>query len=49
MKTLSNEIFTESEMIVIVMDKLNTHSSISFYEIFESEVAQRVVKRFEFH
>lgn len=49
MKTLSDEIYPLAEKIVVVMDNLNTHSLISFYETFEPEEARRLVNRFEFH
>ena len=49
MKTLADEIYPQAEKIVIVMDNLNTHSPISFYETFEPEEAQRLTCRFEFH
>ncbi len=34
---------------MIVMDNLNTHSPISFYETFAPEEALRLANRFEFH
>lgn len=49
MKTLSDEIYPQAEKIVVVMDNLNTHSSISFYETFEPDEARRLANRFEFH
>jgi hypothetical protein len=49
MKTLADEIYPQAEKIVIVMDNLNTHSPISFYETFEAEEALRLTHRFEFH
>ncbi len=49
MKTLSDEIYPQAEKIVVVMDNLNTHSPISFYETFEPEEARRLANRFEFH
>lgn len=49
MKELSDEDFPEAEKIVVVMDNLNTHSPISFYETFPAEEARRLVERFEFH
>ena len=49
MKTLSDEIYPLAEKIVVVMDNLNTHSPISFYETFEPEEAHRLANRFEFH
>lgn len=49
MKTLADEIYPQAKKIVIVMDNLNTHSPISFYETFEAEEALRLTHRFEFH
>ncbi len=49
MKTLADEIYAQAEKIVIVMDNLNTHSPISFYETFEPQEARRLANRFEFH
>ena len=49
MRELSDVHYPDAEVIVIVMDNLNTHSSVSFYETFEPEEARRLSKRFEFH
>jgi len=49
MKTLSDELYPEAEMIALVMDNLNTHKLASFYEAFESEEAHRLSRRFEIH
>jgi hypothetical protein len=49
MKYLADEIYPNAEKIVIVMDNLNTHSPISFYQTFEPEEALRLSNRFEFH
>ena len=49
MKELSDDVYPDAEKIVIVMDNLNTHSPISFYETFPPEEARRLVERFEFH
>ncbi len=49
MKTLADEVYPDAEKIVIVMDNLNTHSPISFYETFAPEEAHRLTNRFEFH
>lgn len=49
MKTLADEIYPQAEKIVIVMDNLNTHSPISFYETFEPQEARRLANCFEFH
>lgn len=49
MKMLADQIYPQAEKIVIVMDNLNTHSPISFYETFEPEEARRLTNRFNFH
>jgi transposase len=49
MKELADHLYPQAEKIVVVMDNLNTHSSVSFYETFEPEEARRLVERFEFH
>jgi transposase len=49
MKELTDEDYPDVEKIVIVMDNLNTHSPISFYETFPPEEARRLIERFEFH
>ena len=49
MKELSDDDYPEAEVIVIVLDNLNTHLPASFYEAFEPEEARRLINRFEFH
>lgn len=49
MKEVADEDYPDAEKIVVVMDNLNTHSPISFYETFPPEEARRLVERFEFH
>ena len=49
MRELSDVHYPEAEIIVVVMDNLNTHSPASFYEAFEPEEAHRLANRFEFH
>ncbi len=49
MKELADTLYPQAEKIVIVMDNLNTHSPVSFYETFEPEEARRLTDRFEFH
>lgn len=46
---LADELYPEAEVIVVVMDNLNTHSPASFYEAFEPAEARRLRSRFEFH
>jgi hypothetical protein len=49
MRDLSDVYYPEAEVIVVVLDNLNTHSAASFYEAFEPEEAHRLANRFEFH
>lgn len=49
MRELSDAHYPQAEVIVVVMDNLNTHSPASFYEAFEPEEARRLTTRFEFH
>ena len=49
MRELADVHYPEAEKIVLVLDNLNTHSSASFYEVFEPEEAWRLTNRFEFH
>ncbi len=49
MQELADEDYPDAEKIVVVMDNLNTHSPISFYETFPPEEARRLIDRFEFH
>jgi len=49
MRELSDVHYPEADVIVVVLDNLNTHSPASFYEAFEPEEAHRLANRFEFH
>lgn len=49
MRDLADVYDPEAEMIVVVLDNLNTHSPASFYDAFEPEEAHRLARRFEFH
>lgn len=49
MKTLSDVHYPDAEVIMIVMDNLNTHKLASFYQTFEPEEAHRLSIRFEIH
>ena len=49
MKTLSDELYPQAEVIVVVLDNLNIHRAASFYEAFEPEEAHRLSRRFEWH
>jgi hypothetical protein len=49
MRILSDELYPEAEVIVVVLDNLNIHTPAAFYLAFEPEEARRLVERFEFH
>lgn len=49
MKQVADELYSQAEKIVVVLDNLNTHTPSAFYETFAPEEARRLVQRFEFH
>lgn len=49
LRQLSDELYPQAEIIVLVQDNLNTHSPASLYEAFPPGEAQRLTERFEFH
>ena len=49
LRKLSDQMYPEAEVIVVVQDNLNTHSPASLYEAFEPAEAKRLAERFEFH
>ncbi len=49
MRQLVDEHYPEAEVITLVMDNLNTHTSASLYQTFEPEEARRIARRLELH
>lgn len=49
LRKLSDEMYPDAEIIVLVQDNLNTHSPASLYEAFEPAEANRLAARFECH
>ena len=49
LRKLSDEMYPDAEIIVLVQDNLNTHSPASLYEAFEPAEAKRLAARFECH
>jgi hypothetical protein len=49
MQEVADVHFPEAEIIVLVLDNLNTHTLASFYETFEPAEARRLASRFEIH
>lgn len=48
MRLLEDEIYPQSEQIVVVMDNLNTHTEASLYESFESAEAKLIAGNLRF-
>ena len=49
LRKISDEMYPDAEVIVLVQDNLNTHSPGSLYEAFEPAEAKRLADRFEVH
>ncbi len=49
LRQLADEDYPEAEVIVLVVDNLNTHGPSALYETFEPEEAHRLAQRFEWH
>lgn len=48
-RELVDEAYPEAEQIVLVMDRLNTHTLGSLYEAFPPEEARRIAEKLEIH
>jgi len=48
-KWMVDELYSDSEKIVLVMDNLNTHKKASLYETFEPVEAKRIADKLEIH
>lgn len=49
LRLLSDVDYPDAEIIVLVVDNLNTHGPAALYEHFEPEEAHRLAARFEWH
>jgi len=49
LRKISDEMYPDAEIIVLVQDNLNTHSPASLYEAFDPAEAKRLADRFEVH
>ena len=49
LRKISDEMYPQAEVIVLVQDNLNTHSPASLYETFEPDEAKRLTDRFDVH
>lgn len=49
MKDLVDIYYSNSELITVVMDNLNTHSPASLYKAFKPAEAKRILNKLEFH
>jgi transposase len=48
-RDMVDEDYPEAEVIVLVMDNLNTHKPASLYEAFEPAEARRLIEKLEIH
>jgi len=48
-KWMVDDLYSDSEKIVLVMDNLNTHKKASLYETFEPAEAKRIADKLEIH
>ena len=48
-KWMVDELYSNAEKIVLVMDNLNTHKKASLYETFEAPEAKRIADKLEIH
>jgi hypothetical protein len=49
LQRLSDEVYPDALVIVLIMDNLNIHEPSCLYDAFEPEEARRLVERFEIH
>jgi hypothetical protein len=49
MREMVDEHYPEAEVITLVLDNLNTHTTASLYEAFPPEEARRIARRLELH
>jgi hypothetical protein len=49
LRWLAEDVYTQADRIVLVMDNLNTHKLASLYEAFPPDQARRIAERFEAH
>ena len=49
LRCLADEDYPEADIIVLVVDNLNTHSPVCLYERFEPAEARRIAERIEWH
>jgi hypothetical protein len=49
MRYLVDEHYPDAECIRVVLDNLNTHNPVAFYEFFEPAEARRLLDKLEFH
>jgi hypothetical protein len=49
MQALVDHVFPHADVIRVVLDQLNTHSPIAFYQTFPPAEARRLTRKLEFH
>jgi len=48
-KYLVDRVYPDAEILRLVVDNLNTHNETAFYETYDAEEAQRILRKIEFH
>jgi transposase len=49
LRSVSDEHYSDADVIVLVCDNLSTHTAAALYEAFEPAEARRLARRFEWH
>jgi len=49
LRWLVEDVHSDAEKVIVVMDNLNTHKPASLYEAFEPERARRIIDKLEIH
>ena len=47
--SLLDKVYSGAEKLHLVLDNLNTHNETAFYEMYDSEEAERILRKIEFH
>jgi hypothetical protein len=49
MKHLVDQVYPDVEKLILVLDNLNTHKPEAFYETYDAEETDRILRKIEFH
>ncbi len=48
-KHIVDKVYPDAKMLRVVVDNLNTHNKTAFYETYDAEEAEKILKKVEFH